>query len=130
MLEAFEPAPGVAAHWARSRIETLESLRGREFADVEIDQEIAETALEYGIVSSQTSLVAVDRTPQRSREVAMQRHRVETTPAHGRGNKASLRAMPATDAGSVPAFIRGGVALLLVLLMLAHRRLGRNGDES
>lgn len=130
MLEAFEPAPGVAAYWARSRIEALEGVRGGEFSDTEIDEAVAETALEYGIVSSQTSLVAVDRTPQRSREAAMRRHRLETTPAHGRGHKASLRAMPATDAGSVPAFIRGGVALLLVFLMLAHRRLARNGDES
>jgi hypothetical protein len=80
-----------------------------------VDRAILETALEYRLVSSQTSLVAVDRRPERSREAALERYGLETSPAHGRSG--AMHVLPATDAGSAPMLVRGVVALLLVVLL-------------
>jgi Ca-activated chloride channel family protein len=126
-LEDFQPAPGVASQWGRARIEALERRTAAGQGMAGDERAILETALAYSLVSSQTSLVAVDRTPSRSREAALQRYGLETSPAHGRGG---LRAMPATDAGSVPAALRGALALLLVLLLLFQRRINRDGGAS
>lgn len=127
-LEDFQPAPGVAGQWARTRIEALENRILPAAERTLIDAEVLDTALAYSLVSSQTSLVAVDRTPRRSRAEALRRFGLETSPAHGRGGE--LRAMPATDAGSIPAALRGTVALLLVLLLLFQRRINRDEGVS
>ncbi|QKK02585.1 MAG: marine proteobacterial sortase target protein [Pseudomonadota bacterium] len=127
-LEAFRPAAGVAAQWGRARIEALERTRGQGADPDRVAQSILDTALDYGLVSSRTSLVAVDRTPARSRSAALARFGLETSPAAGRG---PMRAMPSTDAGSFERLVRGGVALLLVLLLLTHRRwLSGSGDSA
>lgn len=129
-LEDFQPAPGVASQWGRARIEALENrgvAAGKKPDDEAlIESAILDTALSYSLVSSRTSLVAVDKTPARSRSAAMQRFRLDTSPAHGRTG--GLQAMPATDAGSVPAALRGALALLLVGLLLFQRRINR-GEE-
>jgi len=127
-LESFQPAPGVAAQWGRARIEALEYSLVPPAQAGRRESAVLDTALDYSLLSSQTSLVAVDRTPARSREAALQSRRLDTSPAHGRA--AALQAMPATDAGSVPAALRGAVALLLVLLLLFQRRINRDGVGS
>ncbi len=127
-LKDFHPAPGVAAQWGRARIEALENRILAPGEEDLVDAEILDTALDYSLVSSQTSLVAVDKTPARSREAAMQRFKLDTSPAQGRSG--SLRAMPATDAGSVPAALRGALALLLVGLLLFQGRINRDGGSS
>jgi Ca-activated chloride channel homolog len=118
-LEAFQSAPGVAAHWARQRIEQLERNRSRSPDPSQVDEQVLATALQYGLVSSKTSLVAVDRTPRRPLGQALAGHSVSAGPAQGRDMQ--LRAMPATDAGSFNALVRAGVALLLVLLLFFGR---------
>lgn len=127
-LEDFQPAPGVAGQWGRTRIESLENRIVAASERALIDAEVLDTALAYSLVSSHTSLVAVDRTPLRSRAEALRRFGLETSPANGRAG--SLWAMPATDAGSIPAALRGAVALLLVLLLLFQRRINRGGGVS
>jgi Ca-activated chloride channel homolog len=118
-LEAFQPATGVAAHWASQRINALEGVRGRTVDPEMIDRAVLATALDYGLVSSRTSLVAVDRTPLRSRADALAAHDVSAGPAQGRDMQ--LRAMPATDAGSFNALVRAAVALLLIVLLFSKR---------
>lgn len=127
-LEDFQPAPGVASQWGRARIEALENRIVAPAEQTLVESEVLDTALAYTLVSSRTSLVAVDKTPARSQAAAMQRFKLETSPAHGRAG--SLQAMPATDAGSVPAAIRGAVALLLVLLLLLQRWINRDEGQS
>ncbi|WP_376695313.1 marine proteobacterial sortase target protein [Wenzhouxiangella sp. EGI_FJ10305] len=127
-LEDFRPAPGVAGQWGRARIEALENRSVPSGEKEWVESEVLDTALDYSLLSSQTSLVAVDRTPERSREAALRRYRLDTSPAHGRAG--SLQAMPATDAGSVPAALRGALALLLVGLLLFQRRINRDEGES
>jgi len=76
------PRPGVAKLWARQKIASLEAFRlspGLEPDQWErVDAEILATALDAGLVSRLTSLVAVDVTPSRpadqtveSREIAL-----------------------------------------------------------
>ncbi|NBD95353.1 MAG: marine proteobacterial sortase target protein [Gammaproteobacteria bacterium] len=127
-LEDFQPAPGVAAQWGRARIESLENRVAAPDEKPLIESAILDTALDYSLVSSRTSLVAVDKTPARSREAAMRRYRLDTSPAHGRSG--GMQAMPATDAGSVPAALRGALALLLVGLLLFQRRINRDRGAS
>ncbi len=124
-LEDFLPGNGVAAHWGRLRIGELEYRRSGSARPDDMDEQVLDTALDYGLVSSRTSLVAVDRTPLRSRADALAAHNVSAGPAQGRDMQ--LRAMPSADGGSFGAVIRGMVALLLVFLLFAYRQ-PRNDD--
>ena len=60
---------GIAKLWAREKISNLErnriSLSPNASQKVDIDSELLQTALNYGLVSRLTSLVAVDITPSR-----------------------------------------------------------------
>lgn len=59
-------ASGIGRLWAQRRIEALDDeLHGGAYAPA-LQPEIVATALKYGLVSAYTSLVAIDRTPQRS----------------------------------------------------------------
>jgi Ca-activated chloride channel family protein len=73
---------GIAALWARRKIEALVDSRVDGTNDALIRNLIAATALEHHLVSPYTSLVAVDKTPARSVAEAFERSRlVNTTPA-------------------------------------------------
>jgi Ca-activated chloride channel family protein len=124
-LETFQRSPGVAAHWGRQAIQRELDRRGQDLVDGEVRQRVVDLSIEYQLLSPYTSLVAVDKTPRRSRQAALRRHDVPSYLADDSGEADAMlvRAMPATDAGSVPALIRGLLALLLVALLLAHRRL-------
>ena len=128
-LESFVPANGVASHWGRLRIGELEGRRSGNADSGDMDEQVLATALKYELLSSRTSLVAVDRTPLRSRADALASHNVSAGPAKGR--EMQLRAMPASDGGSFNAAVRGAVALLLVFLLFAYRRSDtENGEQS
>ena len=64
MLAAESPA--VARLWASRRIADVEAQRwSGQIEDVAADAAIAELGLAYGLVTTQTSLIAEDRTPVR-----------------------------------------------------------------
>jgi Ca-activated chloride channel family protein len=68
------PASGgsdLATLWARSKIEALEDSRIFGVDPEVIRQEIVGLALEYGLLTRYTSLVAVDKTPRRSQGEAL-----------------------------------------------------------
>lgn len=129
-LETFQIAPGVAAHWGRQAIQRELDRRGHELAEDEVRRRVLDLAIEYQLLSPYTSLVAVDRTPERSREAALRRHQVPGYLAdNGADANAMLaRAMPATDAGTVSRWLRGLLALLMVVLLLLHPFISRQGD--
>lgn len=68
-LSEAAPRPGVSKLWARERIRSLEALRLSSVVEPSdgdgVDAEILATALDNGLVSRLTSLVAVDVTPTR-----------------------------------------------------------------
>ncbi len=125
-LSRFHFANGVARRWAQARIEGLEG-RGDAMDPQLRHDEMLLTALDYGVVSSLTSLSAVDRTPRRSREAALKRTEVAGTAPADRS--IAILAMPATDAGSIEAGLRGLSILTIVLLLIFNRRLRRNESD-
>lgn len=130
--ESLAEANGVAAYWGRSQLQQLLDDPTSNQDPASRRAAIESLAVEYQLLSPYTSLVAVDRTPSRSREMALQRHNVPTNLPEGRqieGFFSAARAMPATDAGSDNALLRGLLALLLVGLMLGHKRFGRNEED-
>ena len=133
-LETFRPASGVAAHWGRQAVQRLLDQRLAGADPEQIRAQVVELATEYQLLSPYTSLVAVDRTPERSRQAALQRYAIPGYEADNRADNGGearalmARALPATDAGSDRLLIRGLLALLLVILVLAHPWLGRVSD--
>lgn len=122
-LERYLNAPGIAEAWARSRIDGLQALLPGVMDEQLRQDEMLLTALEYGIVSRQTSLVAVDRTPRRTRDAALKRQQLAlTAPADRRASASTLLAMPATDAGTGARLLRGLAIGLILVLLLFNRR--------
>jgi len=56
---------GLATLWARSRVEALEDSRIFGVDAAEVRRQVLDLALEFGLLTPYTSLVAVDRTPTR-----------------------------------------------------------------
>ncbi len=71
--------PGIAALWARRKIEHLIDSRVAGIDEAVIRKLVIETALEHHLVSPYTSLVAVDKTPARSAAAALERRNIDNT---------------------------------------------------
>jgi Ca-activated chloride channel family protein len=107
---------GVARLWGRSRIDALEDALRQGGDETLVRPEIVTLALEHGLVSRYTSLVAVDRTPARPDDAALD----------------SLEFVNAAPAGAL-AFAQGATdarrslglafALALIALALFQRRI-------
>lgn len=131
-MQQFLSTAGVARAWARARIQGLQDRPPGSLDkwDDERDDERLRpderllTALDYRIVSPLTSLVAVDKTPRRSQAAEIKRVGVAGAAPADR-DPAALMAMPATDAGSLEAGLRGLSILAIVLLMIFNRRFNR-----
>ncbi len=115
-LALASDSPGVAALWARARIENLldEERRGRDPA--EIRAAVVTTALEHHLVSKFTSLVAVDKTPVRPLSANYKQEQVPNLLPYGQSQEA-IFGFPAT-ATSAPMHRLTGVAFLLAALFL------------
>jgi Ca-activated chloride channel family protein len=123
---AADPAslPGVAALWARRKIETLIDSRVDGTDEKLIRKLVLEVALEHGLVSPYTSLVAVDKTPVRPSSAQLDRQTVANMTPDG----AQLGGFPQT-ATAAPLYRWLGALLLLVAAAVAaargERRLAR-----
>lgn len=109
-------ASGVGRLWAQRRIEALDDeLHGGAYAPT-LQPEIVATALKYSLVSPYTSLVAVDRTPQRS--VADPLQQVDVANADPAGSLAFAQ----TATSSRLWLALGLICLMLVGLLRAPAR--------
>ena len=82
-LQSGVTSPGVAALWARHKVEDLlDGLHRGDHAG-EVKDAVIETALTHRLVTSYTSLVAVDVAPVRPPEADWQRGDVVTNLPHG-----------------------------------------------
>jgi Ca-activated chloride channel family protein len=106
---------GIAALWARRKIEALadERVRGGD-ADA-IRAEIVRTALRHHLVSEHTSLVAVDRTPARPAGLGLAAAAVPNALPHG----IVLAGLPQTGTAAALNALLGAVCLLGALLSAA-----------
>ena len=78
---------GIAKVWAREKIANLERAWIAQSASGEtlesIDRELLKTALNYGLVSRLSSLVALDVTPTRPLQVSLTTSKIKTAIPHG-----------------------------------------------
>jgi len=118
-----QPGSGnLAILWARKKIEALED--GLMFgADRELTQlEITDVALEYGLLTRHTSLVAVDKTPRRGSDEAIGQSNVPgLLPA---GTSSQLAGFPNTATGWLSQLL-----LSLFVLLLASSLLWFSGSR-
>ncbi len=113
---------GLATHWARAKIGALLDARRGGADDEGIRYAVIQLALAHHLVSSYTSLVAVDVTPVRPDGAALQTHAMPTNLPHGWDYNAVFGlGQGATDA---PRHLLVGVIALLIaaLVVFARRR--------
>lgn len=92
-------ASGVATIWARRKIESLLDLRLEGAAEDTIRPAVIDVALAHGMLSPYTSLVAVDLTPDRTRNALLRREALGGLPPAG-GTGARFAAFPSTATGA------------------------------
>jgi len=103
-------AAGVGRLWGRARIEAVEDAMRAGLGETEGRALIVETALQHGLASRYTSLVAIERTPSRPADAAL-------------GSSEIANAAPADSLamaqGSTAARSKLGLALTLLLMAAA-----------
>jgi Ca-activated chloride channel family protein len=107
---------GVAALWARGRIDALMDAKRRGLPEESAKREIVDTALEHHLVSPYTSLVAVDRTPSRTADTALRRDTIAGRLPWGQ-DMGAIFGLPSTATNAAALMRAGCVALLLALLL-------------
>jgi Ca-activated chloride channel family protein len=149
-------SPAIAKLWARRKIDDIETDRTRGKIEGEAaDKAIAEVGLEHSLVTSQTSLVAVDETPSRPAGETLTREELPinlpagwnfdslfggdaakaalTNAAHPGGTEnvddpAEAMELPQTATDFQQLMINGGMLLAMVAsgLLLLRRRRGQS----
>jgi len=111
-----DPGSGIAAVWARARIEDLMD-RERRGADAEeIRAAVVDTALKHHLVSKYTSLVAVDKTPVRPAAAGLGSEQVPNLLPYGQSMNA-IFGFPATATGA-GVYMSNGLLLIAAGLAL------------
>jgi Ca-activated chloride channel family protein len=120
-LDEGRSSPGVAAVWARARIEDLiDGSRGNSDPDA-MRTAVIDTALRYHLVSKFTSLVAIDKTPVRPKGVGLGSEQVPNLLPYGQSQKA-IFGFPATATPAEMQRLLGIASLLAALLLVALGR--------
>ena len=121
----------LATLWARSKIESLEDSRIFGEDPGVIRDAVTDLALEFGLLTPYTSMVAVDRTPSRPEDETLAGEEVPNLlPA---GSSASSARFSQTATGWVAQLILSFITLLVatgMLLLSAPSRKGRPGSAS
>jgi Ca-activated chloride channel family protein len=110
-LDSTQTRNGVATLWARNRIEAIMDQRAAGVADTELRKQVLPLALQYGLVSNYTSLIAIDRTPVRPPEDALASTRIPNTKPNGLGWN-----VPAYPKTATPATLQMIIGALLLIL--------------
>jgi len=116
---------GIATFWARKKISALmDSVH--DGADKErVRNDIINVALNHHLVSKHTSLVAVDKTPSRSNNAALDKHKMPVNLPHGQISQKTFGQLAQTATTAELNIICG---FSLLLLGLALTVLLRNSD--
>ncbi len=116
LVEQSDASPGVAALWARARIDNLMDRERQGAAHDEIRTAVINTALSHHLVSKFTSLVAVDKTPVRPENIRLTKEQVPNLLPYGQSVNA-IFGFPAT-ATNAGAYRMNGMLLLIAGLFL------------
>jgi len=117
--------PGIATLWARRKIEHLIDSRVAGVDETLIRKLVIETALEHHLVSPYTSLVAVDKTPERSAAAALERRNLDNSMPAGAQWQATF---PKTATPGPLLRWLGAIALILAGSLLAATHLRRRAS--
>ncbi|MGE4431601.1 MAG: marine proteobacterial sortase target protein [Sphingobium sp.] len=109
-LSAARPSPSIAKLWANRRIAEVEAQRwSRQMEEDAASEAIARLGLDYGLVTRETSLVAIDETPSRPEGARLTREELPLLLPAGWdfdrlfGGAVPLPAAGAADSGTLPA---------------------------
>jgi Ca-activated chloride channel family protein len=116
---------GVATLWGRRKIESLLDSKLEGASEDSIRDSVVEVALRHDLVSPHTSLVAVDKTPQRSREALLQRAALANMLPAGAEFGAIFGRLPNTATDAPFARLAGTVLTALLLGLICIRRMVR-----
>lgn len=111
-----EQSSGIAALWARARIEDLLDKESRGANAEETRAAVVQTALAHHLVSKFTSLVAIDKTPTRPLDAALGSEQVPNLLPYGQSQRAII-GFPAT-ATSAGRYQVIGVLLMFIAVLL------------
>ncbi len=117
-LAGDNESAGVAALWARARIEKLLDDERRGTDPAETRTAVVATALEHHLVSKFTSLIAVDKTPVRPSSANLDKEQVPNLLPYGQSQHA-IFGFPATATSAPLNRLIGMVCLFVGLFMLA-----------
>jgi len=112
---------GVAAIWARAKIEMLNDNARRGADAEETRQAIVATALLHHLVSKHTSLVAVDKTPTRPLSEKLGKEQIPNLLPYGQSHEA-IFGFPAGATSAPLHQLLGMLSLLTVFMVWALRR--------
>ena len=124
-LESDDDHPGIGALWARARIAALHDEQRRGADPAATRKAVIDTAISHHLVSSYTSLVAVDKTPARAGGDPLAREQVPNLLPYGQSMNA-IFGFPATASNAAVLQRRGLTLLLAALLLLGAGRLRRS----
>ncbi|HYT97326.1 MAG TPA: marine proteobacterial sortase target protein, partial [Casimicrobiaceae bacterium] len=128
-LDTGTNEPGIAVLWARDKIEALMDAKRNGAPADEIKRDVIGVALAHHLVSSYTSLVAVDVTPTAPAGVAEQRSALPTNLPDGLAYGA-IFGVPQTATPAPLLTVAGALTLLLALgLYLTQHRGARKTRE-
>lgn len=123
-------SPGVAALWARARIEKLLDDERRGADPAETRGAVVTTALDHHLVSKFTSLIAVDKTPVRPSSSGLSGELLPNLLPYGQSQNA-IFGFPATATGAPASRIIGVASLVAALfLFLLSRKPGLARNDS
>ena len=120
-LRTADDSPGVAALWARARIDELMDSERRAEEPDEFRTAIVDTAIAHHLVSKYTSLVAVDKTPARPAGEGLNSENVPNLLPFGQSANA-IFGFPATATNAPLLRVTGALTLLLGFVLLFNRR--------
>jgi len=124
-----EPRSGVAALWARSKIEDLMDRQRHGASPDETRKAVIETALAHHLVSKYTSLVAIDKTPVRPAGAGLNSEQVPSLLPYGQSQNA-IFGFPATATDGALYRLNGIMlsAIGLIWLILLSLRSKHNAS--
>jgi Ca-activated chloride channel homolog len=122
-LHAAEPGAGLHVHWGRALIGALLDRRHAGVSEDDTRTAVIRVALEHHLVSAYTSLIAVDVTPARPGDAALESHPLRTNLPHGW----EYTAVFGMGQGATPGPLHVVLGLALLALAAVALMLGRRG---
>jgi len=123
--EIGEPRSGIAALWARAKIEDLFDSERRGRTSEETRADVVATALRHNLVSKFTSLVAVDKTPVRPTGSLLTNEQVPSLLPYGQST-AAIFGFTATATGAGVYRMNGVLLMLFAWLLFIYLRFWRS----